>query len=170
MAAYTVNTYAVVGRAGLNQEIGTTSTTQKHKLGERIVARDVSGTRGEGEFIYLKGVANTVVGTAVIFDHVYATAVITARSKGPVAFATAAIVANEFGWYQTKGIAVCANAAGGAAGNPAYATGAGATGTISHTAVAGDIIVGAILVAATDTATNLVQLGVNPSMVDADNA
>ena len=53
--AYTVSNY--VGA----QPIEDTSTTQKHPLG--TIVRGTDPTYGEGEFIYLLGVANTVVGS-----------------------------------------------------------------------------------------------------------
>jgi hypothetical protein len=172
MAAYTVNTYQVLGRVGLNQEIGTTSTTQKHELGERIRARDTATTsnRGEAEFIYLQGVAATVAGSVVVMNGHYATGLITARSKGPLAVATAAIVASNYGWYQIKGTAMVAAAAGVADNNPLYATGAGGVGTVSATPVVGDLCLNMVAAAATDTATILALIGSDPAMGDFDNA
>lgn len=170
MAAFTVNTYQPINRAGLNQAIGTTSTTKLHALGERVQARDVSGTRGDAEFIYLEGVVNTVVGSVAVYNGAYATGLATARSKGPVALATAAIVASNYGWYQIKGVGVAAAAAGIAANNPLYLTGAGGVGTVSATAVAGDQVIGMVAVGATDTATVLVNMGTNPACADFDNA
>jgi hypothetical protein len=167
MAAYTVNTYQVIGRAGLNQAIGTTSTTKMHRLGERCFARDVSGTRGEGEFIYLQGVVNTVVGSPVLIKDDYTTSLVAARDKGALAFATAAIVANEYGWYQIKGQAVAA--VGTIVANaPLYIAAAGAL--LDDLAVAGDQVIGCRSVTATDTATAVVNLACNPATADFDNA
>jgi hypothetical protein len=167
MAAYTVNTYAVTGRAGLNQPIGTTSSTKLHTLGERVTARDVSGTRGDGEFIYLAGVGSTVVGSPVLIKDDYSTSLIAARDKGAVAFATAAIVANEYGWYQIKGQCVAAVGTVSGAAAPLYIA---AANVLSTTAVAGDAVIGARTVTAADTATAIVALGCNPATADFDNA
>jgi hypothetical protein len=167
MAAYTVNTYAVTSRAGLNQEIGTTSATQLHDLGTRITAKDVSGTRGDAEFIYLKGVASTVVGSVVLIKDDYSTSLVAARDKGALALATAAIVANQYGWYQIKGVGVCA--VGTIVANaPLYIAAAGAI--LDDLAVAGDQVIGCRSQTATDTATALVLMACNPATADFDNA
>jgi hypothetical protein len=59
------------------------------------------------EYIYLKGVANTIAGSWVTFDEAGVTAGIDTDAAssviGPVAIATAAVVANKFGWYGRKG-------------------------------------------------------------------
>lgn len=167
MAAYTVNSYQVLGRAGLNQEIGTVSTTQKHKLGDRIFARDVSGTRGDAEFVYLSGVVGTVAGTLVLITDAYGTAVAAAREKGALALATAATVANTYGWYQIKGQGMATSAAAVAANAPLYIGGAG---IVDDAAVAGDQIIGMRSVTAQDTATVIVNMACNPATADFDNA
>lgn len=101
-------TYAVHSLAGA-QPIANTSTTQTHALGTRVRATDP--TYGEGEFIYLLGVASTTVGDWVVWHSTtYQTALGTttnAENKGaPVAVAMSANVASQYGWYQTAGNAV----------------------------------------------------------------
>ena len=58
-------------------------------------------------YIYLKGVANTIAGSWVTYDEAGVTTGIdtdvAASLVGPVAIATAAVVANKFGWYGRKG-------------------------------------------------------------------
>lgn len=90
------------------QGITVTDTTQNHPLGKRVRARDIQTTspQGEGEFIYLKGVASTAVGDVVIYDENFATTRGVAGAKGPIAIAMSANVANQYGWYQIAGIAV----------------------------------------------------------------
>lgn len=90
--------------AGL-QSMTETSTTQKFPLGTIIQARDP--TYGVGDFIYLQGVANTVVGSIVTYDTAGATALSTVGGNvpKPVAVAQSANVANQYGWYQIGGIA-----------------------------------------------------------------
>ena len=96
-------TYKLTGPIGM-QMLTDNSTVQNHPLG--TIARGDSPTLGTGEFIYLKGVASTVVGDAVVFDEAFATTRTVAASRGPVAVAMSACVANEFGWYQIQGMAV----------------------------------------------------------------
>jgi hypothetical protein len=52
------------------QPIHSTSTTQNLPLGTIVQAAD--GIQGVGEFIYLQGVASTVVGSLVTYDHTFA--------------------------------------------------------------------------------------------------
>ena len=101
-------TYAVLNLAGA-QPIANNSTVQKHPLGTRIRATDP--TYGEGEFIYLLGVASTVVGSLVIYNKTTHQTALTTTTNGknkgiPVAVAMAATVAGEYGWYRITGNAV----------------------------------------------------------------
>lgn len=89
------------------QPIGLNSTTQNETLGTIVDAEDP--TFGFGEFIYLKGVASTVVGSLVTYDPVNATTTLcpnTANLAQPVAVAMSANVALQYGWYQISGVAV----------------------------------------------------------------
>ncbi len=103
---------------------------------------------GEGEFIYLLGVANTVLGSVVSYNIsdgvslVGATALWagTAGTGAPVAVATAAIVASKWGWYQIGGAAIVATSGTIAAGNPLYFQ---AAGVLQSAAVNGKQIQGA---------------------------
>jgi len=90
----------------VEQAIADNSTTQKHDLG--TVVRAYDSTYGQGEFIYLKGVASTVVGSIVTYNVSFQSALSTAAllSGKPVAVAMSACVANEYGWYQISGEAV----------------------------------------------------------------
>lgn len=84
------------------QQLTETSTVQKHPLGTVVKANDP--TFGEGEFIYLKGVASTAVGDVVAFS--LATGTTTrclAATRGPLAIAMSANVANQYGWYCIRG-------------------------------------------------------------------
>ncbi|MGH8676447.1 MAG: hypothetical protein ACREVG_19330, partial [Burkholderiales bacterium] len=60
-----------------------------------------------GTFIYLPGVASTVVGTMVDYDLNAGTTTLSPATAGvgQVAVALAATVATKFGWYQVEGIA-----------------------------------------------------------------
>lgn len=87
-----------------------TSATAKHPLG--TIVRAVDPTFGEGEFIYLMGVASTTVGAVVSYDvastEKYQTKLATtAVAKSfPLAVAMSANLAGDFGWYQISGLAV----------------------------------------------------------------
>lgn len=89
------------------QPIANNSTVQNHPLGTIIRAYDP--TLGAGEFIYLLGVASTVVGLQVTYNaSTYQTTLSpnTANNADPVAYAMAANVAAQYGWYQIGGLAV----------------------------------------------------------------
>lgn len=101
-------TYAVSTLAGA-QPIANTSTTAAHALGTIVRATDP--TYGEGEFIYLLGVASTAVGSIVTYDATTYLTVLSAVGENiprAVAVAMSANVASQYGWYQISGQAVCA--------------------------------------------------------------
>ena len=169
MAAYTVNTYKPVDRVGLNQEIGTASSTQLHPLGDVVRARDVSGTRGEAKFVYLKGVANVSAGSVCLITDTYAVTLIAARDIGTVALATATVdAATKYGWFQIEGqgVAKCDTIAANAA---CYID--GTAGRVDDLAVAGDAVAGMRTVTADDTNTCVVMIAPGGARVgDTDNA
>ncbi len=88
------------------QPIALNSASQKHALG--YIVRAYDPTLGAGEFVYLKGVASTLVGSLATWDTQNATVLSpnTANLAQPVAVAMAATVASQFGWYQIAGNAV----------------------------------------------------------------
>lgn len=99
-------TFAVSNLVGA-QPIADTSTVQNHPLG--TIVRAVDPTYGEGEFIYLTGVASTAVGSVVTYNS--ATGATTLAAVGgakplPLAIAMSANVASQYGWYQIGGNAV----------------------------------------------------------------
>ena len=88
-------------QVGQSQQFG-----QAHPLGTIIRAYDA--TLGEGEFIYLLGVASTAVGNTVTYDATTFQTTLspnTAHNVGPVAVAMSANVATQYGWYQIGGLA-----------------------------------------------------------------
>lgn len=97
--------YAITNNYIGFQALSTTDTVQHHPLGTIVTGRDV--TYGGGEFIYLKGVASTVVGSLVTFDQYLATTTLAPATggKGSVAVAMSANVASQYGWYQIAGAA-----------------------------------------------------------------
>jgi len=83
-------------------------------LGFIVEAYDVASSKGAGEFIYLEGVASTVVGSLVIYDPLLATTTFapnTAHLGQPLAVAMSANVASQYGWYQISGSAVISKTA-----------------------------------------------------------
>lgn len=79
------------------------------------IVRAFDPTFGEGEFIFLKGVASCVVGSLVTWDGTtYQTtlAATTANQGRPVAVAMAATTAALWGWFQIGGTAVVAKSTG----------------------------------------------------------
>ena len=99
----------------VEQAFDANSTTRLHPLGMILRAEDTASTDyGQGEFIYLKGVASTALGEWVTYSpDDWATVLAVANGKGQIAVAMAATVANEFGWYQISGKAVGLAASGG---------------------------------------------------------
>ncbi len=114
------------------QPITDTSTVQKHPLGTRI--RAIDPVYGEAEFVYLKGVASTVVGSVVTFDQRNGTTTLTTLSTlGLIAVSMSANVASQYGWYCVAG-ACSAKAATVASGAQAQLT--ATAGTVDDLAVA----------------------------------
>jgi hypothetical protein len=134
------------------QPLDETSTVQKHPLGKRVRGKDIhtDTAYGEGEFIYLLGLADTVVGSWVLYsedDH--STALLPANGIGQVAIAMSANVASQYGWYQIYGKAVGKVAAGFADNANIYAT--ATAGTVDDAIVAGDRVKRAKGASAIDT-------------------
>lgn len=129
------------------QQIDETSTVQNHRIGSRVRAFDE--TYGEGEFIYMKGLASTAVGELVVYDlKSKATTRAVTTSRGPCAVAMSANVANQYGWYQVFGSAVM-KAGTVAAQAPVVAT--ATAGTVDDAAVAGALVNGAVFKTADGT-------------------
>ena len=121
------------------QPIANADTNQNHPLG--TIVRAVDPTYGEGEFIYLKGLASTAIGDVVVFDQFASTSTRgVAGSRGPAAVAMSANLAGQFGWYQVAGAAVV-NAGTVAANGNVYWT--ATPGTVDDATVAGDKVDGA---------------------------
>jgi|SRR5215471_10955832 len=101
-----------------------------------MIVRACDPVFGDGEFILLKGVASTVVGSCVVWDANFATTLCaaTANQARPVAFAMAANNSpNTFGWYQISGQVQALKDTGGAV-NANVAVGIVSTGAIGNTA------------------------------------
>ena len=147
-----------------NQAIATTSTTQNHPLGTIVCANDP--TLGEGEFIYLLGLAATVTGSWVTYNaDDFSTTLLAANAIGPVAVAMSANVASQYGWYQISGKA---NGLSADVADNAILYIDTAVGTVDDAVVAGDRIWNAKAASADDTATGTVDAEISrPFVTDA---
>lgn len=117
---------------------------------------------GMGEFILLKGVASTAVGSLVIYNTTnYTTTLcpVTANLGSPVAISmTANTSSSNWSWYQIEGVAVVAKSAVGLSNN--VAIGVSSTGKVG-TSASGKQILGARTANSTVSATTTVQLILN---------
>jgi hypothetical protein len=122
----------------IKQKLDETSTTQNFPLGKIIQAYDKDTTAyGAGEFIYLKGVASTVVGSWVHYNaDDYSTSLLAANDIGSVAIAMSDCVASNYGWYQIKGKAVGKALTGFLDNANVYST--ATAGSVDDAVVAGD--------------------------------
>lgn len=117
------------------QPIALTDDVANHKLGTIVRADDP--VYGAGEFIYLRGVASTVVGSWVTYSlDDGTTALLAANAIDPVAVAMSANTANRFGWYQISGKAVGLALTGFLDNANVYAT--ATAGSVDDAIVAGD--------------------------------
>jgi len=97
--------YTAIDNVVIEQGIHDIEPIAAHPMGRIVVATD--GLYGVGEFVYLRGVASTVIGDLVIFDQSTGnTTRAVAGSRGPCAVAMSACVALQFGWYQISGAAI----------------------------------------------------------------
>ena len=101
-------TWQITDTVAGSQGIASVSATSdpKHPVGTIVRAKDP--TYGEGEFIYLKGVASTAVGSWVTYNlDDGTTTLLAANAIGPVAISMSAnTAATTYGWYQISGKAV----------------------------------------------------------------
>lgn len=128
--------------------------TAKVPVGTRI--KGYHDTLGEGEFIYLPGVASIVLGDCIVYDLKPAAQAVVRALSGthlntgrPVAFAMGAIVAAKYGWFQIHGVAVASVLAAFAAAQKLYLT--ATAGNLDDTTIAGCQLIGAYSSGAIDT-------------------
>jgi len=140
------------------QPIATVDTVQRHPLG--TLAEGFDPTYGRGEFIYLKGVTSTVVGSWVTYNRLDGTTTLAvANAIGPVAIAMAVNDANtKYGWYQIDGLATTvATTVSTVADNAVlYLTATG--GQVDDTVVSGDFIYDAKAAAAASAGVMLAEI------------
>ena len=164
--------YQIINPIAGMQNIGDTSTTQNQVLGTIVQANDVASTAyGAGQFIYLAGVASTVVGSWVTFHQDdNTTALLAANAIGPVAIAMSINVASQYGWYQIYGKAVGKCLSGYADNGLVYAT--ATAGSNDDAVVSGDRVKLALGASAIGTpSTGLADFEIqNPCMDDGSSA
>lgn len=132
------------------QPIAVTDTVQRHTLGYLVRANDP--VYGGGEFIYLKGIGSTVVGTMVDYDEYLGTTALSPATAGTgsVAVAMSANVANQYGWYQVSGSAVVRAPNAMTPGADVFSL-AATPGSVDDAAVAGEQILNAKVSTTTGT-------------------
>jgi hypothetical protein len=115
----------------------TAATTAPKVWKHGDIVRAVDPTYGSGEFIYLKGLAATAIGTWVTYNaDDYTTTLLAANAIGPVAIAMSANLADYSGWYQIGGKAIGLVLASFADNANVYAT--ATPGSVDDAVVAGD--------------------------------
>lgn len=133
--------FTIVSPIAGTQPIATTDTVARHPLGSIVTAYDP--IYGAGEFIYLKGLAATAVGSWVTYNlDDGSTTLLAANAIGPVAVSMSANVASQYGWYQIQGKGVALVLAGFVDNANMYAT--ATAGSADDAVVAGDRIKGAV--------------------------
>ena len=117
------------------------------QAGSPNIFRNAPGTRqfdeAGNEYIYLLGVASTVIGSCVTYGLNGTTAFQTALSvtgaNGPVAFALAATLAAQWGWYLIFGFGTALFNGAAVAGKSLFSA---STGKVDDAVVSGDKIYG----------------------------
>jgi len=154
---------SIIGSQGIHE----TDTVQHHPLGQVVSA--VDPVYGAGEFIYLKGAANTAIGSVALYaPDDWSTSLLVANDIGSVSFAMAANVADQYGWYQIKGKAV-AKAGTVVDGALVYAT--ATPGQLDDAVVAGDRVKNAKFASADGTpSAGLAEIEIDRPFVDDGSA
>lgn len=145
------------------QPIANTETTAKHPIG--TIIRAVDPTYGEGEFIYLKGVASTVVGSIVTFnttDGQTALAPAGTNVPQPIAVSMSANVAGQYGWYQIAGQAVAFKSTG--AMTAGSAVGVSTAGVLNATATGKEVMGATVITTVTAAEASVLILIDRPHM------
>lgn len=113
--------------------------TKRFRLGTQ--KKDIAGNT----YVYLKGVASTVVGSAVTYNSSFASALSVTGARGPVAFSMSAnTAATTFSWYLVEGVCNADFAGAAVAGAKLYSA---STGKVDDAVVAGDQITNAVVAA-----------------------
>ena len=117
----------------------TVDTAQTQSLG---TLGGTTGTNGVKIFVYGKGVASCAVGSFVVFDEAWQSALSAHQSYGLVGLAVSANIASKFGWFQVWGYNAAGKVLASCADNAAVYTTA-TTGSLDDTASPQTLIAGA---------------------------
>jgi hypothetical protein len=149
-----------------HQAIDDTDTVLADDFGLGARVKGFSPTYKNGEFIYLKGVAATAIGSWVTYNpDDFSTDLLAANAIGSVAVAMSANVANQYGWYQIFGKAVGKALAGFVDNANVYAT--ATAGSVDDAVVAGDRVKNAKGASAIDTpSTGLAEFEIEYPVMD----
>lgn len=131
------------------------------RLGEIIEAYDP--VYGNGEFIYLQGVASTVVGSLVTYDAYLNTTTLAPATggKGPVAVAMSINLLTFYGWYQIQGTAAVKAPNAMVVGAEVFML-AATPGSVDDAAVNGEQVLNAVVTTTTGTpSTGLALITIN---------
>lgn len=134
------------------------------------ILRAYDPTYGSGEFMYVKGVASTAIGSWVlILADDWSTTLLAADMKGQVGVAMSANVASSYGWVQISGKAIGKALTGYLDNALVYAT--ATAGSVDDAVVSGDRIKNAIGASAVDTpSAGFAEFEINRPFVDDGSA
>lgn len=143
---------------------GSTTTYPTLPLYPGMVVKAQDPTYGFGEFILLKGVANTAVGSVVIYNTTAFTTALapTTQNLGqPVAVSMSANTSSSnWSWYQIEGVAVAVKSAVAIGAAAAIGIASGSAGKVGASS-SGRQILGARTANSTVSATTTIQLVIN---------
>ena len=121
--------------------------------------------RDGNEYVYLRGVAGTMVGSWIIYNHLGDTALIAVGLNGPIAIAMAPIIADRWGWYCIQALRIDARIAPNTPVNASIIGRQGADGDAGSGMAAGDEIFNVMCRAATGATAAVVPCQINYSFV-----
>lgn len=128
-----------LGMQKIAETVLTAATTMPKPWKYGDIVRAVDPDYGVGEFIYLKGVASTAIGSWVTYNlDDFSTTLLVANAIGPVAVAMSANVASQSGWYQISGKAIGLCLAGYV--DNALVWGTATPGSVDDAVVDGDMV------------------------------
>jgi hypothetical protein len=128
------------------------------------VALGTKAFDGSGnQYVYLQGVASTVVGSVVTYDEAGLTTLTVANAVGPIAVAMGITVANKYGWYLIDGSGSAYASTDVTDNGNVYLT--ATPGQVEDTLVAGDRVKGALF-RASRTGAGLVAIQLFSPFVD----
>ena len=125
------------------------------------------GTRGHdnsgNEYIYLKGITSTAIGSWVTFDEAHLTTLAVADAQGRVAIAIGAVIDDKYGWYQIYGSASGLALTAFADNGKVYLT--STDGSVDDADASADFILGAVGRSAVNETSMLATFELNYPMV-----